>query len=303
MPAPMSAHDVVHESVLGRSARHRALRVTTPDGVGLAVQDWAPDAAPREAELLFLHGFSQAHGAWLHQVSSTLADDFRLVTYDLRGHGDSDKPTEAVYYREAGRWAGEVDAVIGQAGLRRPILVAWSYSGRVALDYLSVFGDAGISGLVMVNATSSADPENSGPAVGLLRGMTSADAGLALRATTELLRACVAAPLLPKELDYMMDYNNRVPPGIRAHLAGRPADYEQVLRALQVPTLVMQGMRDPVSLPGMAAHTLKLVRNSRSVSYPDLAHMPFWESPQRFNEDLAQFVRSLPGAADPAGLF
>ena len=293
MPAPTSQHEVIHESVLGRSCRHRPLRVVTPDGVTVAVQDWAPDAAPRRAEILFLHGFSQAHQAWLHQVSSSLAEDFRLVTYDLRGHGDSDKPTDAAFYRDPQRWADEVDAVIGQSGLRRPILVAWSYSGRVALDYLSVFGDAGISGLVMVNATSSADPDKSGPAAALLRQMTSSDAGLAVPATTELLRACVAAPLLPQELAYMLEYNNRVPPGVRAHLAGRPADYERVLRALQVPTLVMQGLRDPVSLPGMAAHTLRMVPNSRSVSYPELAHMPFWESPQKFNADLAHFVRSL----------
>jgi non-heme chloroperoxidase len=156
-----------------------------------------------------------------------------------------------------------------------------------------VHGDARIAGLVMVNATSSADPDKVGPAAALLRGMCADDAALASTATTQLLRACVAAPLAQPELDYMLEYNNRVPPAVRAHLGGRPADYQRVLESLDVPTLVMQGLLDPVSLPGMAAYTLQQVRNSRGVSYPDLAHMPFWEAPERFNADLTHFVRTI----------
>ena len=146
---------VTHESALGLALRYRAQRVTTPDGVIVAVQDWAHDGAPRKAELLLLHGFSQSHGAWLRQVTSPLAAEYRLVTYDLRGHGDSDKPTAAHFYRDMERWADELKAVIDQSGLQRPILVAWSYAGRVVLDYLSVFGDSGISALVMTNAMAA----------------------------------------------------------------------------------------------------------------------------------------------------
>jgi non-heme chloroperoxidase len=281
---------------------HHRLRAVAPDGVSVAVQDWASDGEHRDADILLLHGFSQAHGAWRHQVASELAQTFRLVTYDLRGHGDSDKPTGADHYRDGPRWAGEVNAVIEQSGLHRPIVVAWSYSGRVVLDYLTVHGDANISGLVMVNATSSADPDKIGPAAGLLKQMCSADATSALNATTELLRACVAAPLSQEELDYMLEYNSKVPPAIRAHLGGRPADYERVLQSLEVPTLVMQGMLDPVTLPSMAAHTLKWVGNSRGVSYPRLAHMPFWEDPEQFNADLAHFVRTITQAANTAGI-
>ncbi len=281
---------VNQESALGRTLRYRALRVAAPDGVTVAVQDWAPDGAPRKAELLLLHGFSQAHGAWLHQVTSPLSQEFRLVTYDLRGHGDSDKPADAHFYREADRWAGEVKAVIEQTELQHPILVAWSYSGRVALDYLKVFGDSSIGGLVMVNATAKSDPQMMGPAVGLLKQMTSPDTAVALEGTQALLAACVAKRLLPKEFDYMLRYNQKVPPSIRAHLAGRPADYDSVLRALRVPTLVVHGMLDPVSALAMAIHTAKQVRDAQFICYDDVAHMPFWEAPERFNDDLAQFL-------------
>jgi non-heme chloroperoxidase len=280
----------MQESAPGRTLRYRSRRVTTPDGVTVAVQDWAHEGAPRKAELLLLHGFSQAHGAWLHQVTSPLAAEYRLVTYDLRGHGDSDKPTAAHFYREPERWAGEVNAVIDQSGLQRPILVAWSYAGRVALDYLSVLGDAGIGGLVMAGATANSDPKMMGPAVGLLQEMTSDDDAVALEGTKALLRASVAKPLPPEEFDYMLRYNQSVPATIRANLAGRPADYASALRSVSVPTLVMQGMLDPIITPAMAAYTAQQVPGAELLCYDDLAHMPFWESPQRFNTDLAEFV-------------
>jgi pimeloyl-ACP methyl ester carboxylesterase len=282
---------IIQESVLGHALRYRAVPIVTPDGLSLAAQDWAPDGASRQAELLFLHGFSQSHEAWLHQVSSSLAREFRLVTYDLRGHGRSDQPSEAQYYREPARWADEVDAVIEQTGLTRPILVAWSYSGRVVLDYLSVFGDAGISGLIMVNATANGAPEMMGPAVRLLRQMTEPDAAVALQGTIELLHACVAKPPSAAELDYMLGYNQRVPASIRLHMVGRPADYESVLHALQVPTLIIHGMLDPINSPSMAAYALKHVAGAELIAYDDAAHMPFWEDPQRFNADVARFVR------------
>lgn len=289
---------ITEEMVLGRALRYRASRVVTPDGLGIAVQDWAADDAPRTADMVLLHGFSQAHGAWLHQVSSALAQEFRLVTYDLRGHGASDKPADAHHYRNGDLWAGELKAVIDQLRLKRPILIGWSYAGRVVLDYLTAFGDSAIGGLIMVNATSKTDPAMMGPAVGVLRQMTSTDPATAAQGTRELLRACVAKPVTHEEFDYMLAYNERVPASIRANLAGRTADYEPALHALRVPTLVIQGSLDPVTAPVMSAYTVSQVRDAQLITYEGLAHMPFWESPQRFNDDVAQFVRQRILAAE-----
>lgn len=265
----------------------------TPDGVTLAVQDWSQDGTSPKADLLLLHGFSQSHEAWLHQVTSPLASEFRMVTYDLRGHGDSDKPAAAHFYREPERWAGEVKAVIEQTGLHRPIVVAWSYAGRIVLDYLSVFGDSGITALVMVDAMSKSDPKLMGPAGALLREMTSGDPAVALEGTKALLRTSVANPLPPEEFEYMLRYNQSVPPAIRANLAGRPAEYDNVLHSIRVPTLVMQGMLDPITTGAMGAYTAQHVAGAELICYDDLAHMPFWEAPQRFNTDLERFLRRV----------
>ena len=63
--------------------------VQTPDGLNIAVQEWGN---PAGRAIVFIHGFSQLHLSWSRQYGSALAREFRLITYDLRGHGQSDKP-------------------------------------------------------------------------------------------------------------------------------------------------------------------------------------------------------------------
>lgn len=270
--------------------------MVAPDGVAVAVQDWAaPVTGARKRDVLLLHGFSQSHQSWLHQFAGSLARDFRLVTYDLRGHGASDKPEDPRYYQDARRWADEVRAVIEHTQLERPVVIAWSYSGRIILDYLGNYGDGALSALVMVNATARTDPDVLGPAASLLRQMCDPDPAINVAGTRALLRACVAKPLTDEELKFMLAYNLAVSPQIRANLRRPPADYAAVLQSLRLPTLIVHGLLDPINLPTMAAYTHSQVRGSKLITYDDVAHMPFWEAPQRFNADVTDFIRHATG--------
>jgi pimeloyl-ACP methyl ester carboxylesterase len=281
--------DTVMVRALGREARYRSVKVRTPDGLTIAAQDWAQPTSARD--VLLVHGFSQCHLSWLKQVSGPLAAEFRLVTYDCRGHGSSDKPLEPDFYRDPEHWGAEVEAVIQATGLQRPALVFWSYAGRVVLDYLASRGDAGVSGLVFVNATSKADSTVLGPATSVLRSMTSEDLATNIEATTALLRQCTARPLPEDELRYMLAFNMMVPPAIRANLAGRPTNYETALRSLQVPSLVMHGSEDPINLLSMADYTSSTVPHVQRITYPGVGHMPFWEVAETFDRDLGAFLR------------
>jgi pimeloyl-ACP methyl ester carboxylesterase len=84
-------------SGLSQEKKYKPLVVRAPDGVMIAAQEWGNPAGP---EILFIHGFSQASLSWQRQVESDLAKEFRMVTYDLRGHGNSDKPFEPEKYKE-----------------------------------------------------------------------------------------------------------------------------------------------------------------------------------------------------------
>src|SRR6202040_4393670 len=88
----------------------KAVSPRGPDGNRASAQDWGNPNGP---EILFIHGFSQSHLSWIKQVTnSDLAKEFHLVTYDLRGHGNSDKPLEPERYKTSKYWADELQAVI-----------------------------------------------------------------------------------------------------------------------------------------------------------------------------------------------
>src|SRR5436190_16895854 len=86
---------------------------------------------PRGPEILFIHGFSQCSLCWNNQFSaSVLANDFRLIAFDVRGHGASEKPTDVSRYADDRLFADDVHCVMEAFSLRRPVLVGWSYAGR-----------------------------------------------------------------------------------------------------------------------------------------------------------------------------
>src|ERR1700745_4023285 len=143
-------------SAQAQEQRLKAVSVKTPDGLTISAQDWGNPTGP---EILFIHGFSQSHLSWIKQVTnSDLAKEFHMVTYDLRGHGNSDKPFEPERYRNSKAWADEVQAVMDAAGFKRAVLVGWSYGGRVMADYLTTYGTGKLAGLNYVDAGQKGDP-------------------------------------------------------------------------------------------------------------------------------------------------
>ncbi len=73
-------------------------------------------------------------------MHSELADTFRLVALDLRGHGLSDKPLDG--YADSKMWADDIHAVIRALRLDHPVLCGWSYGALVILDYIRHYGEA-----------------------------------------------------------------------------------------------------------------------------------------------------------------
>ena len=269
------------------SADRAVRRILTPDGVGIASAAFGPaDGAP----VVFIHGFSQSGLCWSRQTSSPALAGCRLVTYDFRGHGASDRPTDPAAYQSAEGWAGELDAVIRGWGLERPVLVGWSYAGRIIGDYLAIHGAAGIGGIVFVDAVTANERRFYGTCNRLMRLMCSTDVEENIAATRTFLRRCFAAPIPQPLFEQLLAVNMMVPPEVRSALFGRTADYEALLKGLDVPVLVAQGALDEVVAPAMAEHIAATIPGARLDLYAGVGHAPFIEAADRFNATLATFA-------------
>jgi pimeloyl-ACP methyl ester carboxylesterase len=64
------------------------------------------------------------------------------------------------------------------------------------------------------------------------------------------------------------------------------------LKKVRVPTLITHGRKDTVVLPRAAERTAETIVGSRISWFDRSGHSPFCEEPERFNRELAQFVRS-----------
>jgi pimeloyl-ACP methyl ester carboxylesterase len=278
---------------LAQEPKFKAVSVKTPDGLTISAQDWGNPNGP---EILFIHGFSQSHLSWIKQVTSGgLAKEFHMVTYDLRGHGNSDKPFEPERYKTSKYWGDEVQAVMDATGLKHPVLVGWSYAGRIMADYLTTHGTGKLAGLNFVDANQKSDPAFYGPNVrNNLPLMASEDLATNIAATRAFLHGCFSIQPTQEEYEIMLAFNMMVPPKVRLGLSNRPLalEVDDMLRSLKLPVLVTHGAEDKNANLIAAEYTAKMIPGAKLSVYQGIGHSPFFEDARRFNAELPAFVRS-----------
>ena len=274
----------------------RAHGIRGGGGLLLHVEEHGPASGP---PIVFIHGFSQCRLCWNRQVHSALAEDHRLVTVDIRGHGLSEKPHDA--YGDGRLWADDVAAVIAALGLVRPVLVGWSYGGAVIADYLRHHGPGEIAGINLVGAvTKLGAPAKSflgASFTALIPDFFSSDMETGTAALQELLGLCSAKAPSPEDFYFFLGFNVIVPPHVRHGLFLRTMDSDDLLAALRLPVLVSHGEADEVVLPAMAEHHCRVIAGARPSRYRHCGHMPFWEDAVRFNAELSAFVEDVGAGA------
>lgn len=306
----------------------RRTAVIGAGGVRLAVREAGPADAP---PVVLLHGWAQSSAVWAGVLASAgepasavssaasaegrasavssaasvgehasvgLADRFRLVAADLRGHGESDAPAEG--YADPAAWAGDVAALLAHAG-RDAVLVGWSYGGLVIADYLRRHGTAGVAGLVLVGAITEIGRGRPGGRVGpamraALPAALDEDPTVAVPALLDLITA-MDADALPGEVgQWMLGTALRVPPRVRAALFRRDVTSADVLAAVDVPALVLHGRRDAVVDPSAGEYAAATIPGAALRWFDDVGHLPFLERPAEFTAELAGFLERCQAA-------
>ena len=101
--------------------------------------------------VLLLHGGGADRTHW-HALAPLLATDRRVLSFDQRGYGESDPPSDG--RRDLAAMSGDVLAVVEGMHLEHPVLVGHSYGGAVVAETVARFPDR-FSGAVFLDAAGS----------------------------------------------------------------------------------------------------------------------------------------------------
>jgi 2-succinyl-6-hydroxy-2,4-cyclohexadiene-1-carboxylate synthase len=272
------------------TSRSAAVRIETDDGVALAVERLGDGPL-----FVMVHGFTGARDDFADHAPR-FAERATVVTFDHRGHGESEKPAAVEAYT-FDRLVADTLAVADALDFGRFTLLGHSMGGMVARRLVLAHPER-VSSLILMD-TSPGLPESIDPE------LADAAADLALEGDMHLLRQILdEADTLGSEADQRV---RRERPGYEEFCARKwseiaPASYAGLLReivhqpdeldamhAITCPTLVIVGEEDVHFVPAARAMA-GAVRDARLVVVPDAGHSPQFENPDAFFAAVDEFL-------------
>lgn len=275
--------------------------VTTRDGTRIFYKDWGPkDAQP----IHFHHGWPLSADDWDNQMLYFLANGYRVVAHDRRGHGRS---TQVGTGNDMDHYAADASAVVEHLDLRDAIQIGHSTGGGEVARYVARYGEP--QGRVARAVLISAVPP--------LMVKTEANPGGTPIEVFDGFRKALADNRSQFYLDVasgpFYGYNRpgaKVSRGIvenwwrqgmmggaKAHYDGIKAfsetDQTEDLKAITVPTLVLHGEDDQiVPIADSALKSVKFLKNGTLKTYPGFSHGMLTVNAEVLNADLLAFIRS-----------
>jgi non-heme chloroperoxidase len=174
----------------------RTGRASSIDGTQIAFSEWGH---PRGPAVVLIHGWLFSREAFQRQVHGELAERCRVIAYDLRGHGESDKPESLAAYADGSLWADDLDCVLRAVGMKRPVVAGWSLGGRVAVHYVFSRGAESVAGLNVIAARVLQPPSAAIKRESSNVALTSTSPTESASATARFIRACMRLPQGPIE--------------------------------------------------------------------------------------------------------
>lgn len=265
--------------------------VVAVPGATLSYDVAGPAGAP---VILFVHAGVATRVMWDPQFAE-LAADHRVVRYDTRGYGES--PGEPVPYSEVEDLVAVLDAV----GAERAVVVGASRGGRFALDAALAHPDR-VSGLVVIGSNPSGMTEEglvrTESEVELERAMDEAEAAEDVDALVRIeVQLWDLGPdrdsdeVDPAFLERAIELNVDAAHWDFAGTATPPARGAiDRLGEVAVPTLVVIGDHDVTDAKVAADLLLAGIPDAEEARFPDAAHLPSVEHPERFTAILRDWL-------------
>ncbi|KAK7045133.1 putative oxidoreductase ephD [Favolaschia claudopus] len=261
--------------------------VTSKDGTQIFAE---ARGNPSKPAVVFIHGFRLGATVfdsifddphWLSQVY--------LVRYDTRGHGRSDKPTDATSWASE-RLAQDFDAVVQSYNLHCPFVLAWSLGGTHIVDILSIHPATYLSGIIY----NAAIPDTTH----LMSVVSPAGVALVLKilsfpqAFIEFINLC--HPALEWNFYLACLGNGDVQPTIAAGFAGTRSQNSTALlnagRSGELALLAIFGADDKLIQKQPALDFISGWKNLTVTTLPNAEHFTWISQPELFRTTVLEWI-------------
>lgn len=274
--------------------------MTAEPSVHLHVEDTGGDGRP----VILIHGWPLSGASWEKQVPALTEAGHRVITYDRRGFGHSDKPAGGYDYDTL---ADDLARLIEERDLRDITLVGFSMGGGEVARYVGNHGEERLRGVVFAAAVPpylmKTDDNPDGP----LTEEAAADMEAGLRSDREFFfdgftreffsaNGVLKVSEEDRQKAIALCLQSDQTAALGCMKAFGTTDFRGDLNLVTVPTLVIHGDANSiVPLEGSGALTHAAISGSRLVVLPDAPHGCNVSDADAFNDALVDFLKNGTG--------
>lgn len=277
-------------TLVSPKSRAAAGTITARDGTRLACLDQGAGKP-----LVLIHGWTLASEIWTLQADWLAGHGMRVVAYDRRGHGNSDKPADGYDYDTL---ATDLAAVLDRLDLRDVTLVGHSMGAGEVARYLARHGSSRIARVMLVAPTTPFALKRPDNPEGVDRAIY--DQMIAALEADPLAYFVAGMPGFlgrnaePELADWGLSIARQasVPALVKCIRAFSETDFRADMAAFTMPTLIVYGTGDAPPIIHSARRTAAAIAGGRLQTYEGAPHGLFLTDAARFNRDLLAFARS-----------
>lgn len=269
--------------------------ITTKDGMTMYYKDWGAGQP-----VVFCHGWPLSADAFEDQMFFMASNGYRAIGVDRRGHGRSDQTWHG---NDMDTYAADLNELIEKLDLKDAILVGHSTGGGVVAHYIGQYGSGRVAKAVLISAVPplllKTEDNPDGIPIDVFDGLRSG-----IQADRAQFWTGFAAPFFGTNRDganvsqgtldsfWLQSTMTGFPGAYLGIKAFSETDFNEDLKKIDVPTLIMHGDDDQIVPIAISAHrSAKIIKDAVLKVYPGLPHGMCQTHKDVINADLLAFAQ------------
>jgi pimeloyl-ACP methyl ester carboxylesterase len=251
--------------------------------------------------IVLIHGWTCSSKFWQKNVPE-LAQKYRVITMDLRGHGSSSKTMNG---HTISQYARDIREVMEHLKLKNVVLAGWSLGGPVVLSYYQQYAkDSRLKALGLIDTAPYPFSAGEWNSHGLKNSNTTGMNSMFKTYIADPLKFATAftgnmfkdGKATESDIEWIPAELTKTPSWIAVAVYSDflISDYSKMLPAIKIPVIVFAANSN-VYKKGidMGKYVAGQIPKSTFVPFEDAGHLLFYEQPEKFNKALSDFIRGI----------